>query len=52
MSQFLEGGGVGGKFFFIFVTITLEEGGVSPNLINVISFTVFLLQVSLSLEKN
>ena len=45
MSQFLVGGG-GGRIF-IYVTIFLGEGGVSPNLINVINFTVFLLQASL-----
>ena len=44
MSQFFEGGG--GRFFFIFVTIsnvtiTLGRGGVSPNLIKVINFTVY-----------
>ena len=42
MSQFFVGGR--GSIFFIFVTIsyvTIILGGVCPNLINVITFTVF-----------
>ena len=51
MSQFLEGEGVG---FFIFVTISYSKipgGWFSPNLINVISFTVFFLKLFSSIKR-
>ena len=48
MSQFLEGGGA--RFFLLlsqFLMSQLPWGGVSPNLINVINFTVLFWKSSL-----